>query len=102
TVGALEPADPMERTVVLAAALNGVLQVDKLARWDPDLLDGSRLARHLADGLLVGWGADRAALEAAHALVDAIARRRPLAAPVDDATATAALAALVAEPGGPS
>ncbi|MGV3758998.1 MAG: helix-turn-helix domain-containing protein, partial [Actinomycetota bacterium] len=38
-VGALAPGDAMDRTVLLAAALNGVLQLDKLARWDPDLLD---------------------------------------------------------------
>lgn len=92
--GALAAGDAMERTVVLAAALNGVLQVDKLARWDPDLLDGARLARHLVDDLLAGWGADRSALTAAHALVDASARRHPLARPVDDDATAAALAAL--------
>jgi len=95
-VGALHPADPMERTVVLASALNGVLQVGKLARWDPDLLDGTRLAHQLVDDLLAGWGASAGPLAAAHAVVDAIARRQPLARPVDDATAAAALAALVA------
>ncbi|MFP5255791.1 MAG: TetR/AcrR family transcriptional regulator [Acidimicrobiia bacterium] len=94
--GALSPADPMERTVVLAAALNGVLQVGKLARWDPDLLQGPRLAGQLVDDLLAGWGARPEVLLAAHAVVDAIARRQPLARPVDDDTTAAALAALVA------
>lgn len=84
-VGALVPGDPMERTVVLAAALNGVLQLDKLARWDPDLLDARRLARSLVDDLLAGWGADPAHLAAAHAAIDRLARRRPLVERVDAA-----------------
>ncbi len=78
-VGALRPADAMDRTIVLAAALNGVLQVSKLARWDADLLDGARLARLLVDDLLVGFGADPSLLAEAHAVIDAIARRQPLA-----------------------
>jgi hypothetical protein len=82
-VGALHPADPMDRTVVLAAALNGVLQVGKLARWDAELLDGVRLARLLIDDLLLGWGAAPSELAGAHAAVDRIARRQPLARPVD-------------------
>jgi AcrR family transcriptional regulator len=80
-VGALRPADPMDRTIVLAAALNGVLQVGKLARWDPDLLDGARLGRLLLDDLMIGFGADPALLAEAHAVIDAIARRQPLARP---------------------
>jgi AcrR family transcriptional regulator len=78
-VGALTPAEPMERTVVLAAALSGVLQLSKLRRWDPDLLDGSRLAPGFVDELLVGWGAAPADLAAAHAHVDWLAHRQPLA-----------------------
>jgi AcrR family transcriptional regulator len=80
--GALRPADPMDRTIVLAAALNGVLQVSKLARWDVELLDGARLASQLIDDLLLGWGAERDHLAAAHAVIDAIARRHPLARPI--------------------
>src|SRR5690606_13435758 len=80
--GALGDGDAMDRTIVLAAALNGVLQVGKLARWDPDLLDGARLAGDLVDGLLTGWGAAAEDLAAAHAVVDAIARRQPLARPI--------------------
>lgn len=75
-------ADPLDRTIVLASALNGVLQVGKLARWDAELLDGARLARFLIDDLLAGWGADLDQLAAAHAVVDAIARRQPLARPI--------------------
>jgi len=83
--GALGAADPMDRTVTLAAALNGVLQVGKLSRWDAELLDGARLARLLVDDLLAGWGAAPEPLAAAHAVIDRIARRRPLARPVDAA-----------------
>jgi AcrR family transcriptional regulator len=81
-VGALHPADPMDRTIVLAAALNGVLQVGKLARWDPELLDGARLARLLVDDLMLGFGADPGLLAEAHAVIDGIARRQPLARPL--------------------
>jgi len=81
-VGALSPADAMERTIVLAASLNGVLQISKLARWDASLLDGARLARRLVDDLLVGMGADPALLDQGHHVVDAIARRHPLARPL--------------------
>lgn len=95
--GALLAGDAMDRTVVLAAALNGVVQLDKLARWDPDLLDARRLARVLVDDLLAGWGAERGHLAAAHEVVDALARRQPLAQRVDD-DATAALAPLTGGP----
>lgn len=84
-VGALQPGEPMDRTIVLAAALNGVLQVEKLARWDAELLDGRRLARLLIDDLLRGWGADPEHLAAGHAVVDRIARRQPLARPLPNA-----------------
>ena len=84
-VDALRPADPMDRTIVLAAALNGVLQVTKLSRWDAELLDGPRLARQLIDDLLLGWGAAPAQLAAAHAVVDRIARRQQLARPLSAA-----------------
>ena len=81
-VGALSPGDAMERTVVLAASLNGVLQISKLARWDSDLLDGARLARRLVDDLLGGMGADPDLLARGHDVIDAVARRRPLARPL--------------------
>ena len=80
-VGALSAGDAMERTVLLAASLNGVLQISKLARWDASLLDGPRLARRLVDDLLAGMGADPHVLERGHEVIDAIARRQPLARP---------------------
>ena len=82
--GALGPGDAMDRTIVLAAALNGVLQVGKLSRWDAELLDAARLARLLIDDLLTGWGADADHLAAAHAIIDGIARRQPLARTLPD------------------
>lgn len=81
-VGALAAGDAMQRTVILAASLNGVLQVSKLARWDADLLDGGRLARRLVDDLLLGMGADPSLLARGHDVIDAIARRQPLARPL--------------------
>jgi hypothetical protein len=87
SAGALSDADPMDRTIVLAAALSGVLQVGKLAHWDDELLDGPRLGGQLLDDLLRGWGADPALLAAAQTIVDAVARRHPLARPLPDGDA---------------
>lgn len=80
---ALEPGDAMERTVVLAASLNGVLLLDHVARVDPALFDGPRLARALVSDLLRGWGAQQTDLAAAWRRVDALARRGPLATRAD-------------------
>lgn len=80
-VGALRaPAasDSFARTVTFAAALSGVLQLGKLARWH-ELFADAALARTLVDDLLRGWGADEAALAAAHEIVDGLERRGPLA-----------------------
>lgn len=72
----------MERTVVLAAALNGVLLLDRLARVDPALLDGHRLAARTTTDLLRAWGAPDDVLAAAGALVDELAAAGPLAPPL--------------------
>ena len=48
------------------------------------ILDGPRLGRQLVDDLLRGWGADSDHLASAHAVVDAVARRHPLARPLPD------------------
>src|SRR4029453_12581587 len=78
-IGAITPGDAMERAVVLVAALNGVLLLDTVARVDPDLFDGRRLARGLVDDLLRGWGADDRSLAAVAAQIDAMAHTGPLA-----------------------
>jgi hypothetical protein len=69
----------MERTVVLLASLNGVLLLDTVARVDPELFDGRRLARTLVEDLLRGWGADGRSLAAAVGRVEAMAADGPLA-----------------------
>lgn len=77
--GALAPGDGMDRTVILLATINGVLAVDNLARVDPDLFDGRRLAQETVPVLLLGWGADADALARAAAPLDRLAARGPLA-----------------------
>jgi AcrR family transcriptional regulator len=81
-LGALTAADPMERAIVLAAALNGMLLLDRLARIDPALFDGARLAGSTTDDLLRSWGADPAALAAAGDRIAALAQTGPLAPPL--------------------
>jgi AcrR family transcriptional regulator len=88
--GALDRDDPMERTVVLVASLNGVLLLDSVARVDPDLFDGRRLARTLVEDLLRGWGADGRSLAAAVDRVEAMAAAGPLATRSDTSASTAA------------
>jgi AcrR family transcriptional regulator len=78
-VGAIAAGDGMERTVVLVAALNGVLLIETVARVDPLLFDGRRLARSLVADLLRGWGADGRSLAAAAHRIDALAEGGPLA-----------------------
>ena len=80
--GALAKGDPMERTIVFAAALNGMLLVDRLARIDPAMFDGTRLAFSTIDDLLRAWGADPTALEAAGERIHALAATGPLAPPL--------------------
>lgn len=91
--GAVDPADAMERTVVLVASLNGVLLLDTVARVDPELFDGRRLARGLVVDLLRGWGADDPSLAGATERIEAMAGHGPLATrpptTVDPATAPA-------------
>jgi AcrR family transcriptional regulator len=88
--GAVGPGDAMERTVVLVAAVNGVLLLETVARVDPDLFDGRRLSRSLVEDLLRGWGADGRSLAAAVQRVEALAQAGPLAtkAPPSEPTAT--------------
>lgn len=72
----------MERTVVLAATLNGLLLLDRLARVDPTLLDGHRLAASTTGDLLRAWGAPGPVVAAARTLVDELAAAGPLAPPL--------------------
>jgi AcrR family transcriptional regulator len=84
--GSLAAGDASDRTVTLAAAVSGVLQVGRLARWDAELLDGHRLANAFVDDLLTGWGAEVGALAAADAHVVALRATGPLARPIATTT----------------
>lgn len=77
--GALRAGDALQRTVVLAASLNGVLLLDHVARVDPELFDGRRLAVSLVEDLLRGWGADPQAIADAIRRVHTLAESGPLA-----------------------
>jgi AcrR family transcriptional regulator len=63
--GALDPGDPMDRTASYVAAINGVVQLGGLARFEFAPFDGARLAGDLIDTLLRGWGAKPTAVVAA-------------------------------------
>jgi len=66
----LEAGAALDRAVMLWASMHGVLQLRKLTRIAPDLIDADRLAEQLIETLLVGWGASRddvrAAVETVH------------------------------------
>lgn len=84
-VGAIEPlgdSDPMDLVIRWAAALTGVLLTSNLAPLNPTAFDGRRLARILQRDLLLGWGAARAAVDAAEAHVTALENEGPLAPPL--------------------
>lgn len=85
--GALDGSDPADRrTIALAAALTGCVQLRVVQRWDDDLLDPTRTGRHVLDALLLGWGAAPAPLAAAHRLVDDLEAVAPLARPIPERT----------------
>lgn len=67
--GALEPGDERARVVTFWAALQGVVQLDKLSRFDHRLFDVTRLAETLTWALLRGMGADPGELSAAGQVV---------------------------------
>lgn len=80
--GALDPGPADRRTIALAAALTGCLQLATVQRWDDDLLAPSASGRLVLDSLLLGWGADRTALAGAHEVVDGLEAAGPLARPL--------------------
>jgi AcrR family transcriptional regulator len=67
--GVLRPGESFDRTVSWVAAVNGVLTLDGIQHPGAGLFDTGLLADRLTRDLLVGWGADRAALETAAAVV---------------------------------
>ena len=76
--GAISPGNAGERMVTAAAAIGGVLLVEGIAHFDPELFAGRSLALQLVDDLVRGWGADPDRLAAASALADALALEGPL------------------------
>jgi len=80
--GLLDHGPSDRRTIALAAALTGCVQLRVVQRWDPDLLDPVGTGRQVLDSLLLGWGADPDALAAAHRTVDRLEADGPLARPL--------------------
>lgn len=66
--GSLEPGESIKRTHVLWAALHGLNHFRKRDRIQPPELQVDSLAQSMVSALLVGWGADPAAVLAALAL----------------------------------
>jgi len=54
--GAITPASSLDRALIWAATLGGVLQTDDLEAYAPELFGRARLARQANLDLLAGWG----------------------------------------------
>ncbi len=70
--GALAAGDASDRTLVLWSSLQGLCQIDKLARFDAARFDTRRLGDTAVTALLSGWGAGIATLERAHRAVASV------------------------------
>lgn len=68
-VGALDPGDPVGRSVLLWSAVQGVVQTGKLDRLAPGLFTPLPRVIQLVDALLRGWGAPASPLARALATV---------------------------------
>ena len=77
--GALDEGVALDRGLVWATALSGVLQADDLEQYAPDLFGGSRLAFLANLDLVRGWGAPAELLARADAFVVEVAAVQPLA-----------------------
>lgn len=75
--GQLEDGEVAARVVMLFAALEGLLQMNKLGRFAPPELSLERLVPEAVGALLVGWGARPRAVAAALERA-AVVSRRPL------------------------
>ncbi len=73
--GALEPGDPFQRALMLVFGGHGVLQLGKLARRAPGLMDVNAMANELYRSLLMGWGASQQSVTAAEAVVADVVMR---------------------------
>ena len=79
----IAPGPEMDRVVVGATAILGVLLTSHLGHIDATAFDHHRLTRTLWHDLLGGWGMSRGDLDRAAAEVDALALDGPLAPPVE-------------------
>jgi AcrR family transcriptional regulator len=77
--GAITPAGSLDRALIWAATLGGVLQTDDLEAYAPELFGRARLARQANLDLLAGWGVPPEDLARASRLVDDLAADGPLA-----------------------
>ena len=77
--GAISPGATLDRALIWASGLGGVLQLDDLDKYSPELFGGSRLAIQTNLDLLTAWGADPASLERMSAVVDEFSELGPLA-----------------------
>lgn len=66
---ALRPGDAMERAIMLWSAMQGVLSLRKLARFDVIPLEPDHLALELGTSLMLGWGASADSLDQARAVL---------------------------------
>ena len=73
-LGRMAEGDAQDRALTLVFALNGVLQLQKLQRFRPDI-DPARLARAAGRDLLMGWGVDPSGLDARSLAAVRLARR---------------------------
>jgi AcrR family transcriptional regulator len=64
-LGVLEAASPGQRALQYWANNQGAVQLSKLARFQPDLIQPERLGMDGARSLLLGWGAPREELDRA-------------------------------------
>ena len=69
--GALDPGNSGERAIVLISTIFGIAVTANGARWELQVIDRDRVAREAVAGHLVAWGADRAAVAAAAAVLEA-------------------------------
>lgn len=88
--GVFTESEGLDRVLIFASAVNGVLSLSTQDRFDADLFDGQRLALVLLRDLGRAWGASEEQIAAAWAAVDAVAATGPLA-PLPAATPRAAL-----------
>ena len=70
----LQAGDSFERAVILWGSLQGLLQLRKVGRVMPELSDVRRLVYDLTESLLIGWGAEQAAVSHVRDLYRAISR----------------------------